>query len=518
MRSVQFRAASLALIFLCSAAAFARAGVDVVPVSETNGQIVVRLDNHFPNSYSPLATFFVAIAPTGTFTARYFAGPPPSAVKGAPVAAALALDTLTVSSPFSFRGARLISARVRIPGKMSVSHVVITYTPAANVENAATADPLVKQLVVNRVVFPSAPATGATQPWFSLGGGWAKIPVSDRGVYVVSGSDLIAAGVALQDIIPSTLRLYSKGGIEETREYGDPTASFLPGNAMREVAIRVEDGGDGNFEPGDRIIFYGIGTSDWADYYDTTAPDSLFQEHSHARTNYYYLAWGGSLPGSQLAMANADATPVAATDRTTYTQREYRERDLLADFDFRGDGWLWLDVDHAASSLYNLGSVTATDLVTSVPQQLYSLGLGKYEYSPSDPHHNDHHAVFFRQKAPQSVLIGGATWATLPGQYYYEDGAPIHITSNFLAEGSNTILFQVPGDMNPADKMRFAWYSIWYERRIVATGDAAMFSTPDSTGPVTMRAGRFSSSGNMYAFDVTDMWNPQRLTGAEVTT
>lgn len=517
MRSVQFRAASLALLFLCSAAALARAGVDVVPVSETNGKIVVRLDNHFTTSYSPLATFFVAIAPTGTFTAQYFAGPPPSGVKGAPVTAALALDTLTVSTPFSFRGARLISARVRIPGKVSVSHVVITYPPAANVEDATTADPLVKQMVINRSVFPSEPATGTAQPWFSLGAGWAKIPVTDRGVYVVNGSDLIAAGITLDGIVPSTLRLYSKGGIEQPRAFNDATGSWLPGNAMREVAIRVEAGADGTFDPGDRVIFYGIGTNDWADYYDTTAPDSVFQEHSHARTNYYYLAWGGSLPGSPLAMADVDATPVAATDRTTYTQREYRERDLLADFDFRGDGWLWLDVDHAATSLYNLGSVTATDLVTSVPQQFHSIGLGHYEFS-TNPHHNDHHAVFFRQKAPQSVLIGGKTWVTLPGEYYYENGVPIHLTSDFLAEGSNTILFQVPGDLNSEDKMKFAWYAIGYERRILANGDAAMFSTPDSTGAVTMRARRFSTSGTMYAFDVTDMWHPEHLTGTEVTT
>jgi hypothetical protein len=94
----------------------------------------------------------------------------------------------------------------------------------------------------------------------------------------------------------------------------------------------------------------------------------------------------------------------------------------------------------------------------------------------------------------------------------------IRITSNFLAEGDNTILFQVPGDLNPADKMKFAWYAVWYERRMAASGDAIMFSTPDSTGNVTLRARGFSTSGTMYAFDVTDMWNPVRLTGAEVAT
>jgi len=259
MRSVQFRAASLALVFLCSAAPFARAGVDITPASETNGQLVVRLDNHFKGNYSPAVSFYAAIGPTGTFTAQFFAGPPPSSQKGGQAMAAVALDTLTASTPFSFRGARVIYVKAQIPSSMAVSHVVITYPPAPNVTDAATADPLVKALVINRSVFPLEPAAGAATPWFSLGGGWAKIPVTDRGMYVVNGSDLIAAGINLDGILPSTLRLYSQGGLEEARAYSDLTGSWLPGNAMREVAIRVEAGADGTFDPGDRVIFYGIG-------------------------------------------------------------------------------------------------------------------------------------------------------------------------------------------------------------------------------------------------------------------
>ncbi|HKW14514.1 MAG TPA: C25 family cysteine peptidase, partial [Candidatus Krumholzibacteria bacterium] len=117
-----------------------------------------------------------------------------------------------------------------------------------------------------------------------------------------------------------------------------------------------------------------------------------------------------------------------------------------------------------------------------------------------------------------NVVIGDKVWSVNPGQVFYEDGVPIHITSNFLAEGNNTILLQVPGDLNTKDKMRFAWYAVWYERRMAANGDAVMFSTPDSTGALSVRARRFSLSGTIYAFDVTDMWNPLRLTGAEVAT
>lgn len=515
MRSVHFKATSLALIFLFVAVAMARAGVDINTASETNGQTVVRLDNHQPANVSPVVTFYVAIGPTGTFSASFFSGPPSLAARGTPGAAAVAIDTVRVSTPFSFRSARVIRVWVQIPPNTPVSHVVVDYTPATNVANAATVDPLVRELVVNRTVFPITPASGAPQPWFSRGGGWARLSVADRGVYVVSGSDLSAAGISLSGIDPATLRLYSQGGIEQKRDLNDAAGSWRPGDAMREVAIRVEAGSDGTFDPGDRVVFYAMGTTDWADYYSTTAPDSVFQKHSHARTNFYFLSWGGALPGAPARIADTDATPGAGPDRTTYTAREYRERDLLADFDYRGDGWLWLDIG-AGSGTYNVGSVNLTDLVTSVPQQLLSIGLAPYN-GPSNS--INHHAVFLRQISPgNNVAIGGAVWNTLAGQSHYEDGVPIRIKTNALVEGSNTILFQVPGDLNSGDKQRLAWYAIWYERRIAADNDAVMFSTPDSTGDITMRARRFSTTGTMYAFDVTDMWNPLRLTGADVTT
>jgi len=513
MRSAHFKTASLALTFLCCAAAIARAGVDISTAAETNGQLIVRIDDHQTGNVVSTVSFYAAIAPTGAYSASFMSGPPPSAAASAPASAAL--DTLSVSNPFSFRGARVIWLRVRIPVNTPVSHVVINYAPSVQVATAATADPLLRQLVVNRTIFPFAPATGAPQPWFSLGAGWARLAVSERGVYAVYGSDLTTAGVSLAAIDPNTLRLYSQGGIEQARDLNDPNGSWRPSAPMREVPIRVEAGSDGTFDPGDRIVFYGIGTGDWADFYSTSAADTVYQEHSHARTNYYYVAWGGNLPGTPLRMADAGATPVAGPERTTYRQREYRERDLLSDFDYRGDGWLWLDIRHAGPSLYNLGKLTASDVVTSVPQQFLSVGLAPYDNSAVN---TNHHAVFWRLRTGGNVPIGGYVWSTPPGEFYYEDGVRYRIASTFLTEGDNTILFQVPGDLNPGDKMRFAWYAVWYERRIAAINDAAMFSTPDTTGDVTMRAGRFSTSGTMYAFDVTDMWNPLRLTGVDVAT
>jgi hypothetical protein len=512
MRSVHLKAASLALLWLLAAGAV-RAGVDVRAVSEQNGRIVVQLDNHQPPNFAPQVNFFVAISHAGTYSASFVSGPAPAPGK-APLQTAALLDTLKLSTPFAFRGARVLWINVLIPSNTPVSHVVVDYTPAASCADAATVDPLVRELVVNEYIFPVEAATGAPQPWFSLAQGWVKLSVTDRGLYAVTGSDLAGAGISLPSVDVATLRLYTHGGLNQPREFADPRGSWQPGNAMREVAIRVEAGADDSFDPGDRFVFYGVGTRDWADVYDPVAPDTIFYEHTHARTNYYYLAWGASLPGTPARMADVDAAPVVGAERTTYTQREYRERDLIADFDYRGDGWLWLDIDKAGNTTYSLGTVPVTHLVSSVPQQLLSVGLAPFGASGND----NHHAVFRRTSPTPAVTIGGAVWNTLSGQRHYEDGVPIRIQSTALVEGDNSIGFQVPGDLNPTDKMLFAWYAIRYERRIVATGDAVAFSTPDTTGALNARARGLSTTGAAYAFDLTDAWNPAHLTGLELTT
>ncbi|HEX6791207.1 MAG TPA: hypothetical protein VF247_07855, partial [Candidatus Krumholzibacteria bacterium] len=516
MRSALLKAASLALVCL-HAAGTTRAGVDMRTVFEDNGHVVVQLDNHYTGIGGVAKYFYVAIAPSGAYSVKYFRGPWTPPGKAVAAEAAVALDTLEVKTPFPFRGARVLPILVTIPSNTPVCRVEVTYAPAPSVVAGSSVDPLVRDLVMNRETVPLQSTAGAPQPWFSLGDGWVKIAVGDRGMYAVTGADLSSAGVNLAGVDPATLRLYSHGGLTQPRDLTDPAGSWRPDQAMREVAMRVEAGNDGTFEPGDRIIFYGVGPRDWADYYSASAPDTVFYEHERALTNYYYLALGGSLPGVALRMADVDATPVAAPDRTSYTQRDYRERDLISDFNLRGDGWLWLDV--ADKRPYTLTPVSVSHLVPSIPQEFFSVALAPYQGNPTPPADNlNHHAVYKRLQGAQSVTIGEKVWSTLPGENYYETGRPVRFAGNFLVTGENQITFQVPRDLNANDQQLFAWFALRYERRIIATGDAIAFSTPDSTGAINMRARGFSTNGTMFAFDVTDPWNPARLTGTDVTT
>ena len=514
MRSAKTLGVILALV---SVAASARAGTSIYTTSETNGRIVIELVRDDEQIAIAPVYFFAAISPTGPYTARFRAGPAPA--PGMRAEAGAMLDSLTVYPPFPFRGGRVIGFNVRFPADLRIGNVTIDFTPAANVNDAAHADPLMRSLVVNRSVFPHTPRAAASEQWFSQSPFWMRLTVGARGVHAVTGSDLAAAGVSLASIDPATLRLFSGGGENQPRSFADTNGSWLPGKAMREVAIRVEAGGDGTFDPNDRLVFYGMPTQDWRNFYEPGAPDSLYHEHTHAKSNVYFLAWGGSLPGTPARMSDVPSAPTGAGDVTSYLHREYRERDLFSDYDYRGDGWLWLDMGTPSASKTVLTTIDVRNLVTSQPQIFRTVALAKYVSSQDPTGSNfNHHLVYYNNRAGQEVLIGDKIWNGDGGDNFYENGRPVIIPGSFLLDGSNQFRIQMPGDLNNKDRTLFAWFSVWYQRRITASGGNVGFTSPDTSGTVNYRADGFSGAETIYAYDVTDAWNPRHLTGLSEST
>jgi hypothetical protein len=302
---------------------------------------------------------------------------------------------------------------------------------------------------------------------------------------------------------------------------------------MRETAILVEDGGDGTFDAGDRIIFYGLGAEGWKDYYDPAAPDTVYHAHSRARPNYYYLTWPGpgdtGFPGQPLRIPPAGGAPGAGPDRTTYRERLRFEKNRVDDYDYGGDFWLWLKISRSSrpkpfeAILEN--NVVIDGVVPGVPQEYRTVALAPFDLKRVDDggvdYNTGHHARYLvRDEFGVSTLIGDfswdARWDIEKTDIRYEDGRPVHITGNFLTDGERDFLLQLPRDQNPKDWMYFAWFSIAYERRARARDGRLAFSSPDTTGSVDFRVTGLPSTGEIYAFDVTDRFNVRRITGVEL--
>lgn len=139
-------------------------------------------------------------------------------------------------------------------------------------------------------------------------GEWFKIGVTVEGIHNVTYEQMVELGMQVQGIDPATLRLYGNGGrmVPESNavsRYDD----------LQQIAIKMEDGGDGSFDPGDYILFYGQSTTNW-DY----IPLKLAFQHTKHRysdtTNYYLTIKPGQ--GKRIGPSNPVILPVNVTVNT----------------------------------------------------------------------------------------------------------------------------------------------------------------------------------------------------------
>jgi hypothetical protein len=173
MRSVCLTVCVVVLCLLAGAMP-AFAGGQLRTISDSNGRVVVELSGSNGPTQPVTQTFFVAISPTGPYSVSFQVG------SSSRFQANSIADTVTVSQPFMYRGTRTVWVRAVVPAGIPLSFVTVDYTPAATFHDAASADPLLKALVVNTDVYPATPRSGSPDAWFSLTPNWVKLTLSTR--------------------------------------------------------------------------------------------------------------------------------------------------------------------------------------------------------------------------------------------------------------------------------------------------------------------------------------------------
>ncbi|MGZ5253075.1 MAG: type IX secretion system sortase PorU, partial [Flavitalea sp.] len=159
-------------------------------------------------------------------------------------------------------------------------------------------------------------------------GNWYKIAVNSSGIYRLDLPFLQLLGINTSSLASSDIRVYGNGG------------SMLPENPeiqiaddLKELAISIEDGGDGIINGSDRILFYAQGPSRW--FYDSTGNFFRHEQHLYSRQTYYYL---NISPGGKRIQTTIQ--PIgAATTISEYDDLQYRELDS---FNLLSSGKTWL--------------------------------------------------------------------------------------------------------------------------------------------------------------------------------
>ncbi len=111
-------------------------------------------------------------------------------------------------------------------------------------------------------------------------GEWYKFGVHTDGIHKIAYSTLANIGAQIQGLQSDRIRLFGNGGgmlpVSNSEERLDD---------LEEIAIWVEDGGDGRFDPGDYILFYGESQHRWKNTGSSFTHDLNYM----ADTTFYFF-------------------------------------------------------------------------------------------------------------------------------------------------------------------------------------------------------------------------------------
>lgn len=139
-------------------------------------------------------------------------------------------------------------------------------------------------------VLPGDTLTGGGRPYAAHSvlatGSWYKIGITGGGVYKIDIPLLQSLGINTSGLSARAVRLYGNGGqlLPEDNQRSRP-------DDLREVALRVSDGGDGILDGNDYLMFYAPGPHRWQ--YQSFDGSYSHEYHLYSDTAYYFLTIGG---------------------------------------------------------------------------------------------------------------------------------------------------------------------------------------------------------------------------------
>ena len=315
-----------------------------------------------------------------------------------------------------------------------------------------------------------------------------KVVVTEPGLYALTYNDLAAAGLPVEMIDPQTFKVHSWGGRVLPTSLTDPRPDSV------EVPIKVNGEEDEAFDPGDYLLFYGVGVADWE--FDSLSSQYLYYGNPYTDENVYWLSWGG-VQGARVPQRYGAPVNPGAVDISRFTDRIRLEEERINLYERSGLEWIWEELtrgstESSVSTYYtvNLEGVTSGDTVL--------IRAGLLSASSGDPHRirlylNDH-------------LAGEAVWGS--GQVNIAGEGP------WLEEGQNTIEiehYRGPDD-ETSSTVRLDYFELEYRRAFVAAGGGLRFGSPIAPTGIY----RFTVRGigtDAEVWDITDPLSPVEITG-----
>ena len=289
-----------------------------------------------------------------------------------------------------------------------------------------------------------------------------RLAVKTTGIYQVSYEALAAKGAAFSGIDPATIQLFSN---------------------WQEVAIQVQDGGDGVFDPGDYFLFYG------------QAIDSIY-----TLENVYFVTWGIT---HGLRMNELESAPGSSPAPLSFNNSVHLEQDTSYRTYYPSgpdqDVWYW----NSISAVSTLVSRTYTTTLANVSTQPYTATVhGLIRSNVAQPFH--YTLLYLNEN-----LVEEAVWPSRT-----EHPIKVDVPQSYLVEGVNTL--RLAASLGPTTNgitlswnlIFVNWFGIDYIDTYVAENDQLLFS--GQSGEWDFKVTGFSTD-TVELYEVTDPWNVRRV-------
>lgn len=219
--------------------------------------------------------------------------------------------------------------------------------------------------------------------WIDYNQQYFSFQVYKDGIYKLGYTQLSMAGVPVESIAAENFQVF---GFE------------------REQEIWVQDGGDGSFDPGDFIAFYGKKNNTWLDSLIYDNPDQVANKYYplYNDTIHYYLTWNTSLTNARI-QEEVDVDFGTYAPRPYFLRTTYKEGHILYMEGYKvsgmsksryteGEGWFSDRFFMAAVVNYHDDLVSTSNTYTgggapNVKGVAVSAGVSNAVYDGSGNHH-----------------------------------------------------------------------------------------------------------------------------------
>ncbi|MBN2030480.1 type IX secretion system sortase PorU [bacterium] len=320
-----------------------------------------------------------------------------------------------------------------------------------------------------------------------------KIPVSQEGIYKVTGNFLSGHGIDIGSIETSTLKIFNNGGHVLPRNMSDSRPDSLIENPILLVGMD-----DGRFDSYDYFLFYGIGVTGWE--YD--AEEDRFNHYINPYTteNLYWLVFNDDKEGRRIPTVSSITDPHAQTI-DSYRDYVFLEQELY---------------NHLKGGIHWGGQLFTT-----------SAQEGSYDVVLYDPVPND--TLYFRfrfmgagdgintfqidfnDQVIGTVNFSGSSQIGGPLINLYSHAVDLAVAT---PSGTNSLSFHYAGSKQETQAY-LDWYELAYRRYLKGLQGKLRFFSESETGSYDYQLSGFTSEPTVL--DVTNSASIRKMDLRSVT-